>query len=136
MLKVAELDDVFEVKATNKITAQRVNDLLCGAFEGGSSYWARCSSDKYVFAGDLSRADFEYPHDIPFANGCAVIIDDVESDPEYSNKRLDWPAMQKGLQIMADKYPAHYRNFIEENDDAETSDVFLQCAVFGELVFG
>ena len=30
----------------------------------------------------------------------------------------------------------HWRNFINENDDAETADVWFQLAVFGEVVYG
>jgi hypothetical protein len=44
--------------------------------------------------------------------------------------------MVRGLQLMADKYPNHFADFMQENDDATTSDVFLQLSVFGELIFG
>jgi len=37
---------------------------------------------------------------------------------------------------MAEKYPRHFHNFLEENDDAETGDVFIQCCLFGEIVYG
>lgn len=45
-------------------------------------------------------------------------------------------SIEKGLQVMADKYPRHFNDIITENDDAETADVFVQCAVLGEVVFG
>jgi len=37
---------------------------------------------------------------------------------------------------MGEKYDWHLKNFIEENDDAETADVFLQCCVLGDIVYG
>jgi hypothetical protein len=37
---------------------------------------------------------------------------------------------------MAEKYPHHFADFIEGAEDAETSDVFVQCAVLGGIVFG
>jgi hypothetical protein len=37
---------------------------------------------------------------------------------------------------MRDQYPRHYADLVEENDDAITGDVFLQLAVFGELIYG
>ena len=49
---------------------------------------------------------------------------------------LNFTTMKQGIQIMADKYPEHFANVINENDDAETGDVFLQCCLFGEVVFG
>jgi hypothetical protein len=44
--------------------------------------------------------------------------------------------MAKGLQVMAEKYPVHFNNFDSDNFDAETGDVFLQCSLFGEIVYG
>ena len=44
--------------------------------------------------------------------------------------------MMKGSQIMANKYTWHFDNFINDNADAETGDVFLQCSVLGDIVFG
>jgi hypothetical protein len=135
MRDLKELGDKFEVKTTVKVEPQMVQDLLCNAFEGGSGYW--CRIKKYDFAGDITRDDMEFPHlETPFYNGCAVIIDDVEGDPTYSNKRLDWPAMQKGLEKMAEKYPHHWDNFINDNADAETGDVFLQLCIFDDITFG
>jgi len=37
---------------------------------------------------------------------------------------------------MASEAPRHFADFIAENDDAETADVFLQCCLFGRIVFG
>ena len=44
--------------------------------------------------------------------------------------------VKKGLELMRDQYPRHYADLVEENDDAITGDVFLQLAVFGELIYG
>jgi CBS domain-containing protein len=41
-----------------------------------------------------------------------------------------------GLQTMADNYPNHWHDFINDNEDAATSDVFLQCCLYGEAIFG
>jgi hypothetical protein len=37
---------------------------------------------------------------------------------------------------MAREYGRHFSDMIAENDDATTADVFLQCCLFGELVYG
>jgi hypothetical protein len=79
-------------------------------------------------------------------------LDDVDcelSDEEKSARReeyaqdaafpptlLDWASLQRGLAVMAEKYPHHFADFIEGAEDAETSDVFVQCAVLGGIVFG
>jgi len=132
--KLKQLDDHMQsIEKTFKITttvetipASRLSDLLTGALEGGSNYWYIIEDE--ILAKGISRKDFAFPHiEIPFTEGCALII---------CGKRLDWDSMQKGLQIMYDKYNRQYLDFVYENDDAETSDVFLQCCLFGEIVFG
>ena len=37
---------------------------------------------------------------------------------------------------MRDQYPRHYADLMEEDDDLITGDVWLQLAVFGELIYG
>jgi hypothetical protein len=49
---------------------------------------------------------------------------------------LNLRSIKKGLEVFASKYPRHFADFVSENDDASTGDVFLQCCLFGELVFG
>jgi hypothetical protein len=49
---------------------------------------------------------------------------------------LDLEAIKKGLQIMANLYPWHFKDLITDNHDAITADVFLQCCLLGEIVYG
>jgi len=66
-----------------------------------------------------------------------LIISDIEGDlNEPPWKRLDLDAIKKGLQIIAEKYPRHMGDFLNENDDADTGDVFLQCCLFGDAIYG
>jgi hypothetical protein len=37
---------------------------------------------------------------------------------------------------MVEKYPRHYADFKDGDEDASTGDVFLQCCIFGEVVYG
>jgi hypothetical protein len=37
---------------------------------------------------------------------------------------------------MSEKFPEHWADFINENDDAITGDIFVQCCVFGDTVYG
>lgn len=37
---------------------------------------------------------------------------------------------------MALLYPRHWTNFVTENHDAETADVFLQLVVLKDIVYG
>lgn len=56
--------------------------------------------------------------------------------PESAKHHITIVEVQKGLELMRDKYPRHYANLVEEEDDLITGDVWLQLAVFGELIYG
>lgn len=116
-----------------EIPDERVSDLLCSALEGGSTYWARITATKHG-----RFVEWKFCHELPFTENGALIFSTLEND-EINNRtcwELDRAACHKGLQMMAEKYPHHFSCFLTENDDAETGDVFLQCALFGEVVFG
>ena len=136
-MKTTTQQPTVSVNVKHEITLDRISNLLCSAFEGGSNYWYQI--DKFIKPENLSfRTDEEqiYRHlDYPLNEGGALIISDLEGD-EDEPKRLDLNAVKKGLQIMAEKYPRHMGEFLNDNDDAETGDVFLQCCLFGDAIYG
>jgi hypothetical protein len=132
---------VTEISVKVPITKQRISDLLCCAFEGGSNYWYWI--DKFIKPPKLEWQNdpeqvFQHLY-YPLNAGGALIISDKEDDsPTKSKKtyRLDLESITKGLQVMADKYPWHFANMVSEDFDATTGDVFLQCCLFGEVIYG
>jgi hypothetical protein len=62
------------------------------------------------------------------------MVGDIEGD--MPDALLDLGTIRNGLQVMADKYPNHWHDFINDNEDATTGDVFLQCCLYGEVIFG
>lgn len=128
----------FTVPST--IPLERVRDLITTAMEGGIGYW--CSAEP-VWPKGKTREDFPscrtndwYWHiDLPLLGetGAYVRLRDNESEDTWV---FDRAAVQRGLEVMQAKYPRHWADFIGENDDATTGDVFVQCAVLGEIVFG
>lgn len=121
---------LFTVAVKKELSAKRVSGLLCTAFEGGSNYW-------YLIE-DFENPDnvpVEFRHvELPFVGGAVLVS--VPDDGDGKVYRLDRAAVERGLAVMAEKYPRHLLDFIEENDDADTGDVFLQCALFGEVIYG
>ena len=71
-----------------------------------------------------------------------VVYDCYEMDSELNDGEeptkhyLTMDNVRKGLELMRDEYPRHYADLMEEEDDAITGDVWLQLAVFGELIYG
>jgi hypothetical protein len=123
----------FTVTVQKEFTDERVKDLLCCGMEGGCGYWAKIK--KYIIPEDADTSTVEFKHiDLPFIDGCGIHIVDNEDGEEGGI--LNRESMQKGLEIMGTKYPFHLEAFVNENEDAETGDVFIQCAVLGDIVFG
>ena len=114
------------------ISEQRVKDLLCNAIEGGSNYWVSTLDRK----GGITRAQAEYRQDVPFVEGGWLELEEQDQSGDTKTFKIDRAAIIKGLAVMAEKYPRPFGDFISENDDAETGDIFLQCICFGEAIYG
>jgi hypothetical protein len=122
----------MKVKIEIDISDERLKDVLCGAFEGGSNYWYEIK--KYIKPTEgADKVEFKHI-EYPFLPGGGMMITDTFSD--HDAVLFDRVAIAKGLNIMAEKYPSRITEILEESDDAETSDVLLQCCLFGEIVYG
>jgi hypothetical protein len=120
----------MKVKVEFDIPDERISDLLCSAFEGGSGYWI--NGLKVARQPDTP---VRYMSEVPMAGGALKI---VPYDPENAPTPLllNEENCRQGLRLLAQSFPKHIQDVIEENDDAGTGDAFLQMAVFGEIVFG
>lgn len=117
------------------VSDQRIQDLLCNALEGGSNYWYTIKAVNFPKGQTKESLGIEFTHiELPFKGG-SLTIGDQES-AAMPDKVLDRKAIDKGLEVMANKYPRHFADLLAENDDAETGDVFLQCCCFGEAIYG
>jgi len=134
-------------KVTTTISVKAIQGLLCTAFEGGVGYWARIKRYDY---GAVNKMEFAAggignPHafnpycTVPTFEGCALIVEEFDetTGEGTTERRLDRDAIQRGLVLMpAHQPPRHWVNFIDENGDPETADVFLQLCLLGEIVYG
>jgi hypothetical protein len=131
---------------TTKLTKENISGVLCSAIEGGIGYWA-CIEEvvephAWTFTSEEGHHHYQ---DYPLNEGGALVfsIEDPSDVAEAVKRlRLDWAAIQTGLQIMCEKYPFHFCHIVEDNDgdgctsDAETGDVLVQCALLGGIVYG
>jgi hypothetical protein len=130
-----------EIMVKTPISKTRIGDLLCTALEGGSNYWY--CIDKFIKPNNFqfrynTMMDFDQ-YDFPLNDGGALIISDKEDenpDEERKTYKLDLVSLKRGIQVMAEKYPKDFSDFLEENYDAFTGDTFLQCCLFGEVIYG
>jgi hypothetical protein len=127
-----DTSEFWQVVTTISVTRQQVANLLVSAFEGGSNYWYTITE-----FGNPDKVPVEFSHiDLPFSeNGYLMIGTNEDGDDGVPDKRLDKEALRTGLMLMARKYPRHFRDLMDDNEDATTGDVFLQCCLFGKVIF-
>jgi hypothetical protein len=131
------------VRINVSIKDDDLKGLLCSALEGGSNYWYRNAEAR--LAEGLTMDDFReggrmqdpkcywhWAELVPFVEGCALLLEDMDGGRHV----LDRAAMERGLAVMQEKFPQHLGHFLADGGDAITGDVFLQCSVFGDLIYG
>lgn len=136
---------------THYISEDTAESLLCGAFEGGSNYWiekaripdtmearrARTLGIAQTWESDklnacIATQSWRYLHQIPFLTDGHLFI--KADGVEYM---LDRNALIQGIEGIADMdNKRHLHDLITESGDAITSDLFLQFALFNEVIYG
>lgn len=150
----------FNIPTTINIGEQRVCDLLTTGIEVGMASWAQWDNrpegvqvsseyeyDDFRIGGSMNNDDSSLNGNrfavIAMTEGCHIDVYDSE-EPDKKLGTLSRFNVIRALNMMADGkdikgkgFPKrHFADFLAENDDAITGDVFLQLAVMGEIVFG
>ena len=111
-----------------------IEDLLITALEGGSNYWYAFDNLNIPYQSDNMAAS-----EIIFrslGSGATYLIYDVNEDQdEEPLGSLDMENIAKANEIMIEYYPKDYQNILDESWDAETSDIWFQLVVMGEVMF-
>jgi len=121
------------------ISDKRAADLLCSAFEGGSNYWYNIVNQIEPAVKAKPWGDEYTPSyiSIPFSDGGKLIIQDIEGDEDSERYPLDLKAIERGKKLLlTEEYQHHFADICQEQDDADTGDVFLQLCLFGEVIYG
>ena len=128
----------FTVSTTVTVSLDQVASLLVSAMEGGSNYWYWLNEKVAPVTWEFKAFDDEQPErwycNYPLNRGGALIFSVLEDEDEKAY-RLDSSALEKGLRLMAETQPDQFAAVLEDTADAETGDVFLQLALFGDVVY-
>jgi hypothetical protein len=131
----AEPDSMdFIVNATFKVSRQQVAGALWRAF-GSQITWFRVVD--VIEPPTLRFRSIQHLTlrmvDNPLNEGGSIGI--VSTEPSSDVFRLDLKSIRRGLEDLATKYPRHFADLVNEDTDAITADVLLQCCLFGELIY-
>ena len=116
----------FNINKTETITDEEVNDLLTTAFEGGINYW--CCEVKI----NTNPHDVKYASEV-ISNGGTL---DIEEDETGETKELNLTNMLKGIVLGMEWAEVDNVQDLMDGYDAETADVIVQYALYGEIVYG
>ena|SRR6478609_3770264 len=114
-----------------------IEDMLVGAFEGGSNYWYWINDWEHIKKATPAMKGEPFVMRVMQALDMGLTLDIYDAEDETEKLgTLSWDSCVKALDLMKENHEVHYLNLIAEEGDAETADVFLQLAVLGELTFG
>jgi hypothetical protein len=129
------------IQVTRTISRKVIEDVFVTALEGGSNYWyflpeqsvkaireaVPKSVDPYLSTA-IGKAILDF--------GVEVDISDVE-DEEYVLGTISIKTLQERLQKLADsEHNWALDREINEDGDAETSDIVMQYIALGEIIYG
>ncbi len=140
------------INVTIFVPLRRVLDVIVNAMDSGAfRYWIDPDTlreqwpqgwgglDAVPWLTDDDRASWKGVrrcYFAPLVEGGALVFALEDREPGQADCRLDLASIARGLEVMATKEPRHFADLVSENDDAETADVFVQCCVLGEVVYG
>jgi hypothetical protein len=110
------------MQATLDITDELIINAVDAADIG---YWARVArgaDTAKILKGEATAIIFEKD------GSC-----DGKGDGRHE---LTGEKMRAAIKIVTEKYPHQLSAITEDNADCETGDVIIQCALFGEVVYG
>lgn len=120
-----------------KVSDGRREDMLVGALEGGSNFW-------YWIGEEAGKVVAKYQgDDEPFSTamwkaikaGETIEVHDCENMEEKLGE-INLKSIDEGEDLMFEKSQKHFIDIINEEDDAETADVWFQYCVLKSLVYG
>lgn len=128
--------------ARNETPETALCNLLCAGLESGPYGSVRIHEfiepKEMKFRTDVERVfrHLDYPMN---EGGALIVVDKYEEDDGETNLfryRLDRAALLRGLARLAMDHPAHFGDWLKGSEDAITGDCLVQCAVFGNTIYG
>ena len=128
----------FTVNVAFTFTEERLEDLFsCARQNYWVGAWFEDDGDgnelKHPLIGDQHHTDDGWPQWREDWGNDTMKFQEDEENGLYS---LTPEKIAKGLRLLSEGYPKHFGWFLDENEDAETGDIFLQLALFGTVQYG
>lgn len=109
--------------------------LVVSAFECNDMTASWCEGAKPVVVPEGIKNPWYFDPAFWDSDFQITVVYDHPSEEGQDTKVIGRAEVQKGFDVMAEKYPSHMGDFLSENHDAETADVFWQCVVLGDIIY-
>ena len=120
-------------KAETDVCSEKIADQIITALEGGSGYWL--GSFK-LYRSEIEPSEKPWYADRKLYEGDFEIICQPSEPGDFEDKHFSPQSIRDGLKVLAEKHHTVLADILMEEGDADTADVFLQCCLFGEVVYG
>lgn len=136
--------EAVTVKIERKVDREKIAGLLCSAFEGGVGYWCRIMDYREPPKGAAVEIFGQDYTDFPLTGGAVICRRyEEETDEKYTPLVLDGAAIERGLALLANPREGvtgwsgkHWSDFLSDDCDATTGDVFVQLCLLGAVEYG
>jgi hypothetical protein len=123
----------MEIKTTQEVTREQMDNMLVTALEGGINYWCGSAEITKPAQEDTDSPDAKWASHVVSRGGELKMTDVEEPDEVWT---LTQEKMLKGM-----AYGLKWGNYgsvenMLDSHDAETADVIVQYALFDDIVFG
>lgn len=112
------------------ITDEQLDELLTCGLNGGINYWARVEN---IQLKPSDNADDEIGMAIVRGNA-KLTIQDTEDDGKIHF--LDSSLLKNGVAVFHELCPTHWAEVRRGECDAGCGDAFIQCCLFGQVLYG
>lgn len=130
---------------SEEIDANDIIGLLATAFDSGATnYWARRANVNLPEGFDLSKipwlkssnswSQIRRVYIAPLVEEGSVVL--FDNDKEGKTYTLNLESIRRGVQVMSSKFRSHWMDFRTGNSNGNTGDVFVQCCVIGDVIYG
>ncbi len=124
-----------QIQITSNVSEQILEDTLTSALEGGIGCWASITGFKNKKPQRSPKDAMNYlPSYLttPLSDDGILLLED-EEETTFELNRIK---LLEGIKVMAQKYHQDFTDMVSENGDSNTGDVLVQCAIFGEVIYG
>lgn len=122
---------VVDLKRPLKLTAEDIDDIMAGSLEGGfTRYWCNAVEVKGEYLGEYASEQISH--------GGTLVLHDSE---EGETHELNLDKFLEGFRIWVEKGYDEWGAVSETeidtcNIDGIAADAIVQCAIFGDVIYG